>query len=1156
MSDSLSSEFENLYEVRKTIRFNLLPVNYDYKKISDEKFESDLKSFLKNYKQIIKNFSQLVFTQDENKEQILNRNTKISLSWLKTYVKQDFHANRKNLVKRKNNGQKTNTYVSLRDTLFLLEIFQNWVEKNWNEENEEKIMGILNRLEELENKSPESKGRKADFSYLIYQIRRRTNFEFAYEFFKNSQGMQDDVLIEETIPLFSKCENLLENLENYLLPSQSLGKTIEQGSFNYHTVNKNPKNYPEEVQKLESQKNKANPFPINDCLNFLNEEIKNLNDEYFLETDFSGKKKLEKKWDSLKLQYAYKFLKEYKAEQKSRFFNLVLQQKMQTTIMQEVPLFDFSDSKGTVTKTKQEQFQNFYNRCFAIQEKSTEYEQSKDQKIKTEITHLKKQRGKDYFDVQSDKCPFQRYRTLCELFKKVAMECGKIKAEVKSLEKEQIDAERLQLWAILLEKENQHYIMTIPRDRKIQVEQKEEYQLPHVYRKVKQLKDSESSDWNLYYFESLTLRALEKLCFGTNKNTFVNNKELLQELRKFSQFFNEGKLKRKDQLVEQKSDDTWNENMLIDFYQTILSCEATKKMILIEEYLRNKTNICEEKFTTLKDFQVALEKQCYIRKKIQISHQKKEELEKKYGANLYQITSYDLFEDRKNQEGHTKLWNSFWSQDEKSGYAVRLNPEFKINYVEKREDSIKNKAGEEVKRNRKKQEEYILSLSISENNDKPKFDMAFAEKEKIKMNIENFNKELNKKMEQNPYNFYYYGIDRGNEELLTLGIFKFENQNISFTHPSTKEQGSYKKPIPVDLEIWELPENKLLKQVPYETKNGTKYTEAYKNISYADKEGLLEKNMVQSCLDITRAKMIGNKLVINGDVATLMNLKLENAKRKIIEEINLLIKTKTNKKGIKMAKIEHKQKSKKKAEHLELNITLEDGNTTAFPLYWLDSTFEKNKIQPELETILKEILESISKQGYVSVNVPIVKINHLRDAICANAVGIITHLQQKYFGFLFFEDLEIEKKNEHFSQNNTNLGSRIEFALLRKFQTLGFTPPNYKMVMSMQSKKEINQLGLITYIKTEGTSSNCPHCGQKIDEMTKKENKWEHHQFRCCNNGSSCGFNTYSQEEVSKNNLNFQADKKGLDFLNTSDDVASYNIAKRGLEFIIQQNNK
>ncbi|MBC7471821.1 MAG: hypothetical protein H7196_00945, partial [candidate division SR1 bacterium] len=72
----------------------------------------------------------------------------------------------------------------------------------------------------------------------------------------------------------------------------------------------------------------------------------------------------------------------------------------------------------------------------------------------------------------------------------------------------------------------------------------------------------------------------------------------------------------------------------------------------------------------------------------------------------------------------------------------------------------------------------------------------------------------------------------------------------------------------------------------------------------------------------------------------------------------------------------------------------------------------------------------------------------------------------------------------------------------------------------------------------------------------KKENpnlidqKWLQHRFGCVgNNTGNCGFDTGSKKANLPSNL------KNMIGLTTSDSVAAYNIAKRGLEFITKSNN-
>jgi predicted RNA-binding Zn-ribbon protein involved in translation (DUF1610 family) len=234
-------------------------------------------------------------------------------------------------------------------------------------------------------------------------------------------------------------------------------------------------------------------------------------------------------------------------------------------------------------------------------------------------------------------------------------------------------------------------------------------------------------------------------------------------------------------------------------------------------------------------------------------------------------------------------------------------------------------------------------------------------------------------------------------------------------------------------------------------------------------------------------------------------------------------------------------------------------------IYFFDTKYAELISLEQLKDLLQTHFDRIKSGNSAQDNYSIEKINHLRDAICANAVGIINylkHLQKTKFGFICFEDLDEENKRKRFEELNYNLGSRVELMLLNKFKTLGLVPPGYKMAMSLQSKKEVNQFGIITYVDTRSTSLSCPNCGQRIDDKTKNQNKWGNHRFRCMNGVVTCGFNTYTQEEIDKAKIekpnedwDFTPDKKGLEFLHTSDDVAAYNIAKRGLELITKPNN-
>ena len=175
------------------------------------------------------------------------------------------------------------------------------------------------------------------------------------------------------------------------------------------------------------------------------------------------------------------------------------------------------------------------------------------------------------------------------------------------------------------------------------------------------------------------------------------------------------------------------------------------------------------------------------------------------------------------------------------------------------------------------------------------------------------------------------------------------------------------------------------------------------------------------------------------------------------------------------------------------------------------------------------------------------KINHLRDALAANMVGIIAHLYKTYPGIIALENLSEENLANHFLKSNENIGRRLEWRLYNKFSNLGLVPPAIKESVLLREEKGITQFGLIHFIPTPDTSKNCPYCGRKNQ---KNENDWKNDKdnkrlFECIY--GDCGFNT-------------RDDRKGLEALSDPDMVASYNVAISAYQFIInppsRQNSK
>jgi len=1103
-------KLKNQYEVKRTIRFNLTPVHFSYKKISSESFESKLKEFVSVYGDVIDSFKRMMFIEEYG-EISLNRDIHVRHEWMKIYAKQDFHLNKEIIVRyrknRKGENIKSNTDTSLEKTPFIFDLFNKFLMDNLSSDDYKD--GILSNLEVIIREPLDEKSGKSNLSYLLNKIQKRSNFEFIYQLFKNMQSKKSDFEIEECKKKLDRCKELLLSLNHYLTPKNSSGLEVERTSLNYFTVNKKPKDYKGEKKRIYDKKN----IPINNRV--LNGNQSKYN-EVLKESGFYNRYN-KKNFSDFSLEEFYKNLKEFKAEEKSKFFELINFGASLNRINEDIPLFELSDIERG--KNKELSFDSFQKETEKIKKLSDDLNGQLNDTLKKEIKELKIKRGR-FFNVNDDEnCPFQRYITYTKLYRDVAMEYGRIKADTKNLEKEEINAERLASWSVFVKIENGYFLMTIPKHKD------NHSSLSSAYYDLKDTK-SVDGEYNIYITESLTLRALEKLCFGLDKNTFVNE-DFLEELNMLSPEYivhKDGKksIKRKDEILKE------SELKLINFYKKVLSMITTKKRILINDFKDNscKDNYLSGDIKTLRDFQIALEKKCFTRKEVRVSKDFLNDFRNKYSAKLYKITSFDLEKRRENPESHTNLWEIYWTQSNEGGYTTRINPEMRINFIDKREESIKDKSGNEVERNRRKDKEFILSLTITEHNDKPKFDMAFADKKKVIKNINDFNTTLNSKLQDGKLGIYYYGLDRGEAELVTLGAFKFLDEIVKVDTGCL-----YNKPKAVKIDVWELPEDKLMEQVPYETKSGTMYFDAYKNISKC--EHLLIKKETESCMDLSCAKVINGKIVLNGDISTLINLKLENAKRRINNHLYDFMKAKYKKDGKVDIRIEYKEKTKNKPERFDLYIN--NGEFKELGIYYPKFAIEKKIAMTQLDQYIVELRDIINNQKSVGLNIELEKVNHLRDAISSNIVGILNFLYKDFPGFISLENLETDDKNEKLGKSKVNLASRIEYKLLNKFKTLGLVPPNYKMVMSLQSKRDISQLGILNYIETSGTSSNCPHCGQSINDKEREENKWRNHQFRC----SHCGFSSYENE-----------DHKGLDFLNSSDDIAAYNIAKRGLEYI------
>ncbi|MGE4443946.1 MAG: hypothetical protein AB7E37_03065 [Candidatus Altimarinota bacterium] len=1146
-------EMQNLYEVRKTVRFGIIP-QFDENLIKPQKsenIENDLKKFISKYEKLLLNFSQIVFRNDKTK---VNSKLKIKFSFLKNHTKKEYYENEiDKLIKYNNNGGKNLNQIEIGSTQklnYLFEIFSNFEKEN-NQ--------ILEEIKNLSNRNKENKARKSDLGLYFNRLTKRTNFEFIRELFNENIGIENNIntsnLISETKIITQDLQKLILNIQKTLLPNESIGQVIEKASFNYYTVNKRKRDYEKDIEYFENNKKKfLKEFNINI---FNNDGI--LNDHTYGFKKFVSD--ITNNVGNLGIEQAYNLMKEYKAEQKAGFLEFI-SKGFSFNDLKEYKSFKFekinNDTKEKTIKDiiiylfdgiSEDKFEDLKKITSKVTELSTQksvLDKIKDKekilKLSNEITELKRRRGYYFFEGdKTGKFAFKKYGRFCEEYKKIAIEYGRIKANIKSLEKEKIDAEKTQSWALILEKDNNKYLLTIPRNKKDGSGENFETNLKKAKKEIDNLEKINSGELFLHKFESLTLRSLDKLCFGKENNTFAPNisKELFEKHENFVDKKTKGEkifynLKRKDE-IGNKDDIFKNDKNLISFYKTVLSLRSTQKQIIIENFKDFETFI-NTKFENLEEFERELKKTCYVKKSFSISENKKEEIIKNFEAKLYKITSYDLQKNdteffkalneekqktglkrlKTNDNDITNLWVNFWGSDnEKNKYPIRLNPEISITYLEADYTFTQNSSG--LKYNRKFHDRYLLSTTITQKALEKSLDLSFKEKDEIISVYKDYNTNFNQKN-----NFQYiYGLDRGENELVSLGVFDLHKEKI-------EERG-------VKIKVYELKKDCFLK-------SDEKGRIAYKNLSYFQFDTypeFYEKEKEVSCIDLTTSKLINGKIYLNGDIQTYLNLKLLAAKRKIYEVVSQNFLGDEEIEDIKEFKI-LKLKSQKGREYI----------------YKFDERYDNissfEEIKAELEKYLKKVQENLNDNEAVSIQ----KVNNLRDAICANMIGIIHFLQEKEKlpGMIILEDLTIDWKNNTFDKSNTTLSSRFEQKLLQKISSLNLVPPIYKQILSIKDETDIDikQLGIISYVNKDGTSKECPNCEKKLFGHGRGpdfENSMHHYK-----EDYGIDYGDYLEEAKKTQNpdCNYHMNDKpyGFTFIHSGDDLATYNIAKKGLEYI------
>ncbi len=841
------------------------------------------------------------------------------------------------------------------------------------------------------------------------------------------------------------------------------------------------------------------------------------------------------------IQQLCQSMKLFKAREKARF-NEAVQNNKDLPYGQLNQFFLFSaiqiGNENDKRKTDNEVFDDFmkHNKeLHDISDKISTLKQNKNldeknkkelDKICTQKDQIAKSRGKYFTDLDHNKTYFSNYVKFCNVYREVALKAGQLKARIKGIEKEKIESQRLKYWSVIIEENKKQYVAFIPKSNDYAKKAYENYSKIYT-------NDNSINTCQLHYFESLTHRALEKLCFsGVQERTNTFQPEIKKELsiEKFPNYYEKGYFIKGEYFFNDKKTGIKDESKLIQFYKDVLNTQYAKSALKGIPWEQLKKTVLDIQFENFDGFRQALEKFSYV-KHIKTKKDLLNELSKEYDAQIFEITSLDLkrqIKEDANLKEHTKIWMEFWSENNQSNnYLIRINPQLTITWRDSKE-SREKKYGEETslydvnKNNRFLKPQYTISFTITENATTQTMNTAFKDAQTKKDQIHEFNKQLFQSYQPQ----YFFGIDVGNIELATLCIINPEKDLNE--EKMSKESLQY-------FDVYKLKKDQYNFSKPYhfKTRNETRERKAIDNLSYFAIEenykqtfnddnfeacfsDLFEKPVNTCAIDLTTAKVLGDKIFLNGDIKTYLSLKERNARRKICQIIEKHPNAKLLINGNKI--------------FFQESTSCERTCLCQEPIYYFNDKYDR-----EVQTLadINNRLEDYIKDKDKSELIEESKINHLRAAIAANMTGVIYHLFEKYQSLIVLEYLTISDIASHkkgLKAFEGNITRPLQIALFRKFLKSSLVPPALSEIIQLREKAKdrITKIGIINFIDKTATSVSCPNCLGKFENYNDNKRKG----FCLC---PDCGFDT-------------RTDLKGFEGLDGPDKVAAFNIAKRGFE--------
>ncbi len=832
--------------------------------------EFDLVNFASNLGNYLSDFSDYIF-YEKNKETRVKGYMSVKNDWIKSYARQSYA----DFVESEKIKNKETKKQRIQHTLKDFEKcgLSDSIINAYND-----VFDVWEKLEDVSSRDKYERVDRAQTALLLGRLKIKGALPLIVSLVDSvtDKKEQDDLGLR----LRQQGKELLDQLELGILsflPEQSKGYPIAKASFNFYTINKKPIDYSEKIETI--NKNLKVNFSESKGLkwNGSNELWDKMTRD--IEQRSEGKELLLGEMpmrDCSEYANLRQMLKNILSKQKAEFSELMQKEDSCYSDLKESGLYLFDN-------ISEDEFDEYFDLTQQIESTATKRNQTNDttkqKRLLTELNTLKKERG----NLINAACKnttnkFTAYKKVAEFYRKVAQKHGRFYAQLKAMEKEKNESQMINYWALILQHENKHKLVLIPR------EQSSDFKI--------RLTESEdkTSKIKLFWFESFSFRSLQKLCFSnieSGANKFYSDLEKESELKKKYSF--DGRFITGEFQLQ------GDEQRKIEFYKDILRSRVASKMLSISRE-ELKDEVLDVDFDSLDDFKVALERVSYKRMFMTKPWILEDLASDKFNAQVFDITSIDLRHDESccgkeklydyTDKLHTQIWKEFWSEDnENNNFDIRLCPEITLMYRKPKPSRIEKYGEDSSQRNRYLHEQLTLVARFTERSNSSGRELAFLAKEEETKIVEEFNKEV---LKENMH--FALGIDNGEVELSTLGVY------IPEFGLGTNEQ---KLDMLRNVKKYGFP-TLTIKDLKYK-ETDIKGIDRYvvKNPSYFIKEDLycrtfnkthedyekmfaeLFKSEYLLSLDLSTAKMINGHIVTNGDVVSLFNLWKRHAQRNI-----------------------------------------------------------------------------------------------------------------------------------------------------------------------------------------------------------------------------------------------------------------------------------